>query len=217
MIDYGATRAVTLVAGSSGTGKTTFALRYLVNDRKLAWRALWDADGQLASRLGLPAAGTAEDLAASIEDGWTIYDPNVLFPGRHAEAFAWFCGWVWQMAATIQGPKVLLVDEVWRYCTNVSIPQSLAECIQTGRVRQLSCMFATQRPNRLNEAITNEVTECVAFRLQGPNALARVQELGVPPAEVAGLVPGQWVSVGCQTGKRASGRLWGSVSGSRTH
>lgn len=216
MIDYGATREVTLVAGSSGTGKTTFALRYLVNDRRLAWRALWDADGQLASRLGLPAAGTAEDLAASIEDGWTIYDPNVMFPGRHLEAFSWFCGWVWQTAATVPGPKTLLVDEVWRYCSNVSIPQSLSECIQTGRVRQLSCMFATQRPNRLNEAITNEVTECVTFRLQGTNALARVQELGVPASQVAGLAPGQWISVGCQTGKRASGRLWGGVSGSRT-
>ena len=216
MIDYGATREVTLVAGSSGTGKTTFALRYLVNDRRLAWRALWDADGQLASRLGLPAAGTAEDLAASIEDGWTIYDPNVMFPGRHAEAFAWFCAWVWQTSATVPGPKTLLVDEVWRYCSNVSIPQSLAECIQTGRVRQLSCMFATQRPNRLNEAITNEVTECVTFRLQGTNALARVQELGVPASQVAGLAPGQWISFGCQTGKRASGRLWGGVSGSRT-
>lgn len=98
----------------------------------------------------------------------------------------------------------------------VSIPQNLAECIQTGRVRGLSCMFATQRPNRLNEAITNEVTECVAFRLQGDNALRRVAELGLDAAAVARLVPGSWISVGCQTGARASGRLWGGVSGSRT-
>ncbi len=216
MIDYGATRAVTLVTGASGTGKTTFCLRYLVNDRRLAWRAVWDADGQIAQRLGLAAAGTAEELGASVEDGFSLFDPNVLFPGRHAEGFAWFCGWVWATAATIPGRKVLLVDEVWRYCSNVAIPQTLAECIQTGRVRGLSCMFATQRPNRLNEAITNEVTECVAFRLQGDNALRRVEELGCPAAEVARLVPGSWLAVSTQTGARMSGRLWGSVSGSRT-
>ena len=216
MIDYGARREVTLVVGSSGTGKTSFCLRYLVNDRRLAWRALWDADGQLASRLGLAPAGTLEDLNASIEDGFTVFDPNPMFPGRHPEAFAWFCGWVWETAARIAGPKVLLVDEVWRYCSNVAIPQPLAECIQTGRVRGLSCMFATQRPNRLNEAILNETTECVAFRLQGANALRTIEDLGAPSSKVAALPPGAWISVGCQTGRRASGRLWGSVSGSRT-
>lgn len=216
MIDYGATREVTLVVGSSGTGKTSFCLRYLVNDRRLAWRALWDADGQIASRLGLAPAASIEDLHASIEDGFTVFDPNPMFPGRHPEAFAWFCGWVWATAARIPGRKVLMVDEVWRYCSNVAIPQTLAECIQTGRVRGLSCMFATQRPNRLNEAILNETTECVSFRLQGANALRTIEDLGAPASKVSALPPGAWISVGCQTGKRASGRLWGSVSGSRT-
>ncbi len=208
MIDYAATRAVTLAAGCSGSGKTTFCLRYLVNDQKLAARFLWDADGQLSDRLGLASASTAEELLASIEDGWAIFDPNVLFPGRHAEGFAWFAGWAYSMAATLPGRKCLLVDEVWRYCSNVSIPQSLAECIQTGRVRGLDCMFATQRPNRLNEAITNEVTECVAFRLQGTNALRVVGELGAPLSEVGRLPKGSWISTSTETGARLSGRLW---------
>lgn len=208
MIDYAATRAITLVAGCSGSGKTTFCLRYLVNDRTLAARFLWDADGQLADRLGLASASTPEELQASIEDGWAIFDPNPLFPGRHAEGFAWFAAWAYAASAGIPGRKVLLVDEVWRYCNNVSIPQPLAECIQTGRVRGLDCMFATQRPNRLNEAVTNEVSECVAFRLQGPNALRVVGELGCPVSDVACLARGHWLASNTETGARMSGRLW---------
>lgn len=85
MMDFGARRACTLVAGVSGSGKTTFCLRYLVHDRSLGLRLVWDADGQLASRLGLPAATTAQELSMAVEDGWVVYDPNVMFPGRHSE------------------------------------------------------------------------------------------------------------------------------------
>ena len=34
---------------------------------------------------------------------------------------------------------------------------------------------------RFNESITNEVTELVAFRMQGKNALERIEELGADP------------------------------------
>lgn len=208
MNDFTATRACTLVAGVSGSGKTTFALRYLVNAPDLALRFAWDADGQIGARLGLPAVSRVEELPLAQAMGWVIFDPNELFPGRHAEGFSWFCSWVYQTAGLVPGRKVFLVDEVWRYCSNVTIPQPLAECIQTGRVRQLDCMFATQRPNRLNEAITNEVTEAVCFRLQGANALRVVYDLGADPQEVSDLPPGSFVSWGTQTGSRLSGRVF---------
>jgi DNA helicase HerA-like ATPase len=54
-------------------------------------------------------------------------------------------------------------------------------CIQTGRKRRLETVFCTQRPNRLNEAITNEVSELVGFRLQGENAIRLVERLAGKP------------------------------------
>jgi len=207
-LDFSARRACTLVCGISGSGKTTFSLRYLVNDGGLAARFIWDADGQISSRLGIPAVQTAEELPLALEDGWVIFDPNVLFPGRHSEGFSWFASWAYASAERTPGRKVLLVDEVWRYCTNVSIPQSLAECIQTGRVRGLDCMFATQRPNRLNESITNETTELVSFRLQGGNALKLVSDLGGDAGAVSALPPGSFLAWNCQTGSRMAGRVF---------
>lgn len=208
MIDTSATRAVTLVAGRSGSGKTTFALRYLVNAQDLACRYLWDADGQIAQRLALPAAETAEELEMAAVDGWCIFDPNTLFPGRHAEGFAWFAAWSYASASRIPGRKLLLVDEVWRYCSPNAIPQALAECIQTGRVRRLDCMFATQRPHRLNGSITNEVTECVAFNLREPAGLDRLEEMGAAREDVLALPPGSFLSVNVERGGILRGKVF---------
>lgn len=208
MIDVAATRAVSLVAGKSGSGKTTFALRYLVNARDLACRYVWDADGQIAQRLALPAAETVEELAMAAADGWAIFDPNRLWPGRHVEGFAWFCAWAYASAARIPGRKVLLVDEVWRYCSPNAIPQSLAECIQTGRVRRLDCMFATQRPAKVNGSITNEVTEAVCFNLREPAGLDRLEEMGADRAEVLALPPGSFVAVNVERGGILRGKVF---------
>ena len=214
MIDYGASRDVVLVSGISGSGKTSFCLRLLANT-KAPYRFVWDPDAQLSNRLGMPAAQNEEELVCALETGWAIFDPNAMFPGRHVEGFAWFSFWVFGVCAHLQGRKWFLVDEVWRYCNNMSIPAPLAECVQTGRVRGLSCVFATQRPNRLNESILNEVTEVVGFRTQGANALRILQDLGLDPDRVAGLPKGAFLSK-CQDGREKEGRLWVSASTSST-
>lgn len=215
MIDYRASRDVVLVSGISGSGKTSFCLRLLANT-KAPYRFIWDPDAQLSNRLGMPCAQDEAELACALETGWVIYDPNAMFPGRHAEGFAWFAGWVFTSCASLAGRKWLLVDEVWRYCDPFKIPTSLAECVQTGRVRGLSCVFATQRPNKLNESIINEVTEVVGFRTQGPNALRILQDLGLDPNRVAELSKGAFLSK-CIDGRENGGSLWPSASSSKTH
>jgi len=214
MIDYLATRSIVLLSGTSGSGKTTFALRLLANS-KAPFRFIWDPDGQISNRLGMATAQNEEELGCAIETGWIIFDPNLMFPGRHPEGFAWFAGWVFGVCSGLAGRKWLLVDEVWRYCNNLTIPSSLAECVQTGRVRGLSCIFATQRPNKLNESISNEVTEAVCFRTQGSNALKKLQELGCDPDLVAELPPGRFISW-LQDGRMTEGALWPSVASSTT-
>jgi hypothetical protein len=207
VIEVAATRACTLVAGKSGSGKTTFALRYLVN-AELACRFCWDADGQIAQRLGLPNAHTVEECELGIGDGFVCFDPNRLFPGNHAKGFAWFIAWAYAWSGRIQGRKLILVDEAWRYCDPNKIPPSLAECIQTGRVRRLDMMFCTQRPTRLNGSITNEATEVVSFALQGPNELKIVGGLGVDVDAVAGLPRGSYLATNCDSGASMRGRVF---------
>jgi hypothetical protein len=197
-----------LVCGISGTGKTTFALRYLVANDKLAARFIFDPDGEAAQRFGLTPAESEEELELSLDDGFTIYDPHAMFPGKLPEAMEFFCGWAFEAAARVPGEKVLMIDEAWRYCSPNAIPESLAKCIQTGRKRRLGMIFLTQRPNRLNEAITNETSELVSFRLQGENALKRVSDLGADRDEISALAPGAFVAVNAATAAELRGRLW---------
>lgn len=203
-----ARRQCVLVVGKSGSGKSTFALRYLVSDKSLACRFLFDPEGEFSQRLKLPACTSQEDCEAAIDDGFVVFDPHTLFPGRMSEAAEWFCQFAFDASSTMPGSKVLLIDEAWKYCSPGSIPSALANCIQTGRKRGLGMMFATQRPNRLNEAITNEVTEAVCFRLQGLNALERVREMGADTDEVASLPMGAFVALNVETGSELRGRLW---------
>ena len=195
MIDPNQQRAVTLCAGRSGSGKTTFALRLLVNQPDVSCRFVFDADGQISKRLGIPLSETVDEMESDLGMGWVVFSPHRMFPGRVTPAFEFFCAWSFAASERLNGRKILLVDEVWKYCAPQSIPQSLAECVQTGRVRGLDLVFCTQRPNRLNGAITNEVSEFVAFRLQDPSALKVAAEFGHDAEEVSALPPFEFVSL----------------------
>ncbi len=208
-MNYGARRAVTFVVGRSGSGKTTFSLRHLVNV-DFAVRFVWDVDGQLSDRLRLPAATNLDELMMSVPSGWVIFNPWAMFPGRFSEGFEWFCSWVWWLASKMAGRKVLVVDEVWRYCAPGRIPSSLVECIQTGRVRELDCEFITQHPNKVNGAILAEVTELVTFSLVSPLTLKPLEEMGVDAMKIRGLRPGQFLSWDIEGGEtRREGFVFG--------
>lgn len=210
MLDIAAQKHCTLCTGGSGTGKTTFALRYLVADKKLNWRAIFDPEGEYQQRLKLPAVDSKDsaDWQASAESGFIIFDPHACFPGQMEAAFDWFCEAVFYLATNSPGRKLMLTDEAWKYQTANKVSQPLRNCIQTGRRRGLEMFFASQQPNRLNEVITNETTELVCFRLQGINALQRVESLGANPSEVSNLKPGQYISLNTVSGRALQGNLW---------
>jgi hypothetical protein len=192
-MNWRAQREVLFVVGKSGTGKTTFVLRFLVN-ASIRYRFIWDGDGQIAERLNLPAATTAEEMEFSIPSGFVIFNPNHLFDGRHAEGFAWWAAWVYDRCASLEGSKIVVVDEVWRYCKPASIPKPLESCILNGRSRELSCCFCTQHPNKVHNSITGEVTEWVTFCLDHELNLAPLEKAGFDPQQVSKLQKGQWLA-----------------------
>lgn len=207
-MDVDAKRSCLCVFGKSGTGKTTFAFRYLVAAKNITGRFIFDPDGEAARRFRLSACVSEDELDCSLDDGFSIFDPHAMFPGRLDEGLEWFNRWCFRAASELPGDKVEFIDEAWRYCTPGKMPPALANNLQTGRKVRLGMVFLTQRPNRLNEAITNEATECVCFRLQGENALKRVSDLGADVEEVSQLPNGAFVAVNCDSGGELRGRLW---------
>lgn len=185
-----------------------FALKYLVADANFTCRFLFDLEGEFSNRLQLSAAETLEELNFAVEDGFVIFDPHTLFPGNLSGAFEWFCEWVFATASRLPGRKIFLTDEAWKYCSPRKIPFALSNCIQTGRKRGLEMFFATQRPNKLNEAILNETTELVCFRLQGNNGLDCLADLGVSAEEIANLPLGAFVSRNVRSGAEIRGKVF---------
>lgn len=199
----------TLVAGKSGSGKTTFALRYLVSDRKFSTRFIFDYRGEFSARLGLPFAETEEELLCAAEEGFCIFAPGRMFPGQLEAAFVWFCKFAFNLAQHLPSRSLLLVDEVWKYCSPHKLPPELGEVVQEGRKHELEMMFMTQRPHLVNGTITNEVTELICFTLAEPAALERVQFWGVDPSEISALPKGSFVAVHVdEGGAELRGSLW---------
>lgn len=198
---------VTCILGRSGSGKTTFALRYLLNV-PAACRFVFDDRGQVAQRLRITPAGTLDEIEAAIPSRWVVFNPHRMFPGRLKEAFAWFCKFAFDASGRGPGKKVLFVDEVWQWCDPNRCPPELLTVVQTGRVYGLELLTVTQRPNRLNGALLDQATELVAFSLLGDNGLDRIAELGVTPEAVAALPKGQFIAFNLDSGATLSGRMW---------
>jgi len=170
MLQFANQNFVFVVAGCSGSGKSTFAIRYL-NNAKLTCRFIFDTSGEFSNKFARRACQTAEELRAAVVTGWVIFDPHFLFPGNSKKALEMFCEWAWVMSRGLSGQKMVYADEIWKYCNPNAIPEKLALICQDGRKHGVGLIVTTQRPNRLNEAIMGECTEFVGFNLVGSNKL----------------------------------------------
>ena len=77
MSDYTLPPCSTLVVGMTGSGKTTFALRYLLNV-SAACRFVFDDLGQVAARLRIPHASTSAELEAALSMRWVVFNPHLM-------------------------------------------------------------------------------------------------------------------------------------------
>lgn len=191
----------------SGSGKTTFAFRYLLNVPAVC-RFIFDDLGHASARLNLPHASTATEVEAALATRWVCFNPHRMFPGKVQDAFEWFCHWTLEASRRGRGKKVLLVDEVWRFCSSQQIPPQFASVAQMGRAEGLELVTCTQTPQRVNASITGQCTELVCFRLAEGNALDRVEDLGADRSAVAALPLGSFVAWNRLNGERAEGRLF---------
>ena len=194
-------RSVTCIFGQGESGKTTFALRYLLNAKKVSCRFIFDADGEFSGRLKLRPACTVTELEIAIRRGWCLFDPTHLFRGDTESALAFFCDLALTFSAALPERKIFVVDEVWRHISTQKVPPDLLAVVKTGRKVALQSVFITQEPRELNETLLAEGTEFVSFRLQGLNSLGRLADYGMPGQERIPTLPrGQFVAWNKQTG-----------------
>jgi hypothetical protein len=193
----------------TGSGKTTFALKYL-RAAPAACRFIFDDLGRAATRLEVRPSYLANECESALASRWVVFNPHRMFPGDMKAAFRWFCHWVYGASRRGEGKKILLVDELWQFCTADALPRELAVVSQTGREENIELLTATQRPELVNAAITGACTELVCFKLNEPDGLRTVRKLGADPEAVAALPLGSFIAYNRMSGGRLAGKVFGT-------
>ncbi len=213
-------QSVIVVAGCPSYGKTTYALRYLVNG-KFAVRFLFDPDpgefnsdlGEFADRLGLEPTVSPFHMATHIvrdvahTGAWLAFDPHPLFQGELENAFNFWCDFALEKSLQVPGDKILVAHDVFKYCTPQMVPAPLKTIVQSGSKRRLFLLVDTQEPQRLNMTIKSGMSEVVCFRLQGEGPLSFAEEFGFNRDEIANLDRLQFVARNMESGGELRGRI----------
>jgi len=208
MPDWSLPNCITLVCGQGSCGKTTFALRYLLNV-PAACRFIFDDRGQAASRLKLKHCGTARECELAVPTRWVCFNPHVMFEGHQLkEAFRWFCKWSFDVSKRGPGKKVLFVDELWQWCDAKSIPVELQNIVITGRVEGLQLLSCTQRPRHFHVDIRAQVTECVLFNMAEPEEIKTLKAYYASAHKAASLPRGQFLGYNRESGAELLGRVF---------
>lgn len=197
-----------LVCGRSGSGKTTFMLRYLLGLPAHVTRFIWDPEGELAQRLALaPATGPGE-LGICAVRRWVVYSPDRMFPGDQPRGWEFFCRWAWEAAARLPGRKVFCADELQRWTSTAKVSPGAALVLETGRRYGLDLVAATQQPNIIHNRWRNQMTEVVAFAGHDERALEPLAEWGFDVEAVRHLPDGSFIARNVKTRGQASGKVF---------
>jgi len=216
MPDHSLELVNTGIFGMSGSGKTTFAFRLLLNTPAVC-NFIYDDRGQAAQRLNKKHVGTANELEDSLPSRWSVFNPSRMFPGclpgtEQAEsAFKFWCSWVYSTCRTGRGRKKILIDEMWKHCNTRKLPIELATMAQEGRVEGIELVISSQVPEKIPFAIRGQMTEVIAFKLQHAKAFEALEELnllGFDRDEIQALPLGSFISFDRITGTKLAGKVF---------
>lgn len=192
----------------TGSGKSTFAYRYMVN-APVVCRFLFDDLGRHSTRLNIRPASTAAELEAALQTRWVLFRPHRMFPdGNFDEAFSYFCKWALEASQRGPGRKIFHADEIWQYQSNYTIPPALSALYKLGREENVEVLAATQEPHKLNATLLGQNTEVVSFYLDEPLSLDKLKGLGFNPDEIRNLPLGKFIAINRLSKCRLSGTVF---------
>lgn len=193
------------VFGASGTGKTTYAIKFIAH-APASCRFIFDPDGEFSELMHLAPARTVWELDAAIRSGWVCYDPHAMFEGRLEEALLFFARLALQASERIPGRKFWVVDELGHYVTGHTVPLEVKSVLQTGRHRGLDAVLCAQQPNELHNTILTQLSEVCCFQLLGDeeSSLKFLLKFGFDPEEIRRLPPFHWI---CRNNRGGETRL----------
>jgi hypothetical protein len=207
MPDFSLPNSVTLVFGQSGSGKTSFAVNYLLNT-KVACRFCFDwKEGEISRRVQQRLVATRKDCEEALPSRWVCFSPHL--SSNRYDALRWFAGWSTEVSQRGPGPKIFYVDEMWKFTDAHNVAPEEVEDIVRGvyRAHGLQFLSSTQHPRDYHRSIRAEVTEWVCFNTIEPGDLDAVRPYFAGVDEAATLPKGKFIAYNRDSGGISSGQL----------
>jgi DNA helicase HerA-like ATPase len=176
------------VFGGSGTGKTTYAAKFLANTTARC-RFIFDPEGDFCQLMHLLPARTTFEIDQATHTGFVAFDPHTMFPGELERALEFFSSYALQASKQIPGRKFFAVDELGRYTSGHDVPAPLKTIVQSGRRFGLDSVFVAQQPNELHNTVRCQLSEVVCFQLIEERALEFPASFGFNAEEIRALAP----------------------------
>ena len=192
-----------LITGTSGTGKTTL-FEKLVRKEKARLKFVYDHQGEFSHRFDIPAITDPEEmLEKTSKGGWVVFDPIKSFPGKSQAGFDFFCEYVFSIAPTVPGRKLFCCDELQKLTDTSTEPEKFLVLCETGRRFEIDIFCIGQAPNRIHNAIRNQLTEIYTFRQSDKNALNYLTDNGFDPEKIRNLTAEkhEWIGRNLDSGE----------------
>jgi hypothetical protein len=195
-----------LIVGGNGTGKTTALVRFALGalHTGAAGRLyVFDGEGELAGRLGVPAIYNAAGLARALDSSAPVlvFDPADEFPGDRAGAFDFFADVVFHYSKHRAGTKLFVADEIQFTLTSDRLSAPVATLLETGRRAGVDFVAAAQGTNAVNTRLRNQLTALAAFRTLDDRAQRFLVEVGFDAEELRALPDGSCIVRDLRTGE----------------
>jgi len=188
------------IFGGSGTGKTTYAMRYLAAAAaRMAF--IFDPENEFSDRMKILPARTVWEIDQALQCGWVCFDPHTMFPGRLEDALEFFTAFTIEASKCIPGRKLFVVDELGRYMSGHDVPHVLKVLVQTGRRYGIDGVFIGQQPNELHNTVRCQLSEVVCFQLTDDTALEFPRKFGFDAEAVRRLAPFRFIARNNQGGE----------------
>lgn len=201
--------------GKSGMGKTSLGIRYIngsPHDRVFIFD---HRDDEFAMRMNIGRRQVACDPDEVIELAQTQrvvpFDFTRDYAGQKEAAFVDFCDVVYELAGELEEKlhlqTLFVCDEIQHFVNQHSVPQSFKLIVETGRKRNLDTMLLSQRPNKINGDIREQLTELFLFRLTDDASLKFAAENGASEETVKKLEPLEYLYFNLMTGREKTDKI----------
>jgi hypothetical protein len=204
-----------LIVGKSGSGKTTYLLRYAENsghDRIY----IFDHKLEFEERMGVSPSFTFDDVLERTKKGerYISYHYSEEYPGMAENAFQDYCELIYKTCQILRedGKKTLFVaDEVNRFTDASDLGRSFKELIEDGRLQGLDFAGTSHAANQIHNRLRLQLSEIVALKTLDPRPLAFLEENGFDVEEVKNLQTGQYISKDLDHDTFKKGKLFSCV------